>query len=634
MSAIAGAWRLDGAPDAVECCARMLSAQAVFGPHSGAQWDGPECSLGRRLFRLLPEDIHDSGPLRLPDGGVLTADLRLDNRGDLCRDLDLDPGRARVMADADVLAAAWMRWREDCFQRLTGDWAVAIWDPATSRLTLARDPFGHRPLHYHRSARLAAFASMPLGLHALAEVPVLPDEARLAAFLALRPETGAGTFFAGIERVEPGGVTRITREGVRSWLHYAPTRRTLALRRPEAYAEALREQLDRSVDAQLRGADGLVGAHLSSGWDSPAVAATAARLLGPTGGRVVAFTAAPREGYAGGAPPGRHGDESAGAAATATLHANIEHVIVRGSGRSPLEDLDRDMALGGRPVLNPCNQVWWNDINAAARARGVRVLLTGDFGNLGLTEDGQDALPELAAAGQWRTWLRLALATRRSGTLRWRGVLAASFPDALPVAAWRLLRRLSRTFEPGLTDHIALRPERLAALPPSPPPAAGRWDRTLATLARMDLGLANKAALATYGVDVRDPLTDRRLVEFCLSVPVEQLIADGRLRALARRALADRLPASLLALPTRGYQALDWHEGLTADRATLAADLNRLAATPMTARLIDIDSLRVLAARWPTGDWIRPATEDAYRRRLLRGVAVGRFVTRALGVNG
>ena len=60
MSAIAGAWRLDGAPDAADACARMLSAQSLYGPHAVARWDGEDISLGRRLFRLLPEDIHDA----------------------------------------------------------------------------------------------------------------------------------------------------------------------------------------------------------------------------------------------------------------------------------------------------------------------------------------------------------------------------------------------------------------------------------------------------------------------------------------------------------------------------------------------------------------------------------------------
>ena len=633
MSAIAGAWRLDGAP-ASQSCAALLSAQAAYGPDSEARWDAGDVALGRRLFRLLPEDVHDLGPIVLADGTVLTADARLDNRDELCSALDLEPARARVLSDTALLGAVWMRWREAGFAHLCGDWAMAVWDSGAQALTLARDPFGHRPLHYHRSARLVAFASMPIGLHALAEIPILPDEDRLAAFLALRPETGAGAFFTGIDRVEPGGVTRITRNAIQCWRHYSPPRRTLVLSGPEDYAQALREQLDRSVRAQLRGAGERVGAHLSSGWDSPAVAATAARLLAPDGGGVIAFTAAPRSGYEGAAPPGRHGDESRGAAAVAALYPNMEHVILRGGGRSPLADLDRDHALGGRPVLNPCNQVWINDVNRAARARGVRVMLTGDLGNIGLTEDGQNALPDLAAAGRWRAWLALARAARRSGTLTWRGVVAASFPYALSVEAWRVLRRLIRSPFSEIEHYSALRFERLAALPSPALPPTGRWERTLGALWRMDLGPSNKASLAAYGVDMRDPLTDRRMIEFCLSAPIEQLIADGRLRALARRALADRLPPELLTMPTRGYQAVDWHEGLTADRATLTADLDRLAATPMVDRLMDVDALRALAARWPERDWIDPPIEDAYRRKLLRGVAVGRFITRALGVNG
>src|ERR1019366_7378547 len=103
-----------------------------------------------------------------------------------------------------------------------------------------------------------------------------------------------------------------------------------------------------------------VGTHLSSGWDSGAVAATAARLLAPRGGHVTAFTAAPGAGYAGPDPAGRHGDESAGAAAVAALHPSMDHVVVRSAARSPLADLDRDIALTGRPALNPCNHVWVN----------------------------------------------------------------------------------------------------------------------------------------------------------------------------------------------------------------------------------------------------------------------------------
>jgi len=633
MSALAGVWRFDGSPGANLDCARMLAALSPFGPSPAAQWDGATISVGRRLFRTLPEDRLDTGPTPTPDGGRMVADVRLDNREDLVASLGIDPARARSLADSAILAAAWTRWGEELFDHLVGDYAFALWDANSRRLVLARDPFGHRPLHLHRARGWVAFASMPVGLHALPGTTPTPDLARLADFLALKPEQGAGAFFEGIERVEPGSMLVIDAAGAKARRHYAPSPRTLRLSGPDDYAQALRERLDQAVRSQLRGAEGGVGAHLSSGWDSAAVAVTAARLLGPIGGRVTAFTAAPRAGYAGAPPPGRHGDESPGAAEVAALHDNIDHVILRNSARSPLQDLDRDIAFAGRPPLNPCNHAWINDINRAARARGIAVMLTGDFGNLGLTADGLDALPDLAAQGRWPPWWALARAVRRAGALRWPGIVAASLEGDPPTALWRALRRLGGQ-SGRLGDHSALRPELWpAAAPPARTSRRGRAERIVATLTGLDPAPHAKAALAAFGVDVRDPLTDRRLIEFCLSVPVEQLIADGRTRALARRALADRLPASVLERRTRGYQAADWHEGLTADRATAARDVERLAALPAAAGLLDIERMRRLIAAWPTGGWERDEVIDAYRLALSRGLAVGRFLTHTLRPN-
>ena len=93
------------------------------------------------------------------------------------------------------------------------------------------------------------------------------------------------------------------------------------------YVEALREHQDTAVRAQLRGAEGKVGAQLSGGLDSSAVAATAARLMAPAGGQVVAFTSVPRDGF--GTPWKGLVDEGPLAAATAALYPNMEHVLVR-----------------------------------------------------------------------------------------------------------------------------------------------------------------------------------------------------------------------------------------------------------------------------------------------------------------
>lgn len=634
MSAIGGVWRLDGAPRAADTCARILDAQAVYGPHACEQWADVEVAVGRRLYRLLPEDRYDAQPLHGANGVVLVADLRLDNREDLQNALGLDRRAAATMSDSAILLAAWERWEDACFDHLVGVYAFAAWEPAKRRLILARDPMGLRPLHFYRSTGGVAFASMPVGLHAVTAAPAAPDAGYLQSFLALAPEAGGRSFYRDIERVAPGTVVTVDPTRVQTRAHWSPTRRSTAWADQGDAVAAARAHLDMAVGAQLRGLSGTVGAHLSSGWDSTAVTATAARLLAPRGGRVVAFTATPGPGDAGPAPKGRHGDEGRLAAILTANYANIDPVQAVSDGRSPLDDLDVDGAMAGGPGLNPCNQVWLTAINRAARARGVSVVLTGDYGNLSLTYSGEDGLADLADRRQWASWFRHARALVKSGSLRWRGALAITFERRGPEALWAALRRLNggRPLPPGA--HSALRPALWAAtardgLSAGDTSAA----RRLASLGRFDPGGYHKAALARWGVDLRNPLADLRLIAFCLSVPWETYLADGRPRSLARRALADRVPHDILASPTRGYQAVDWHVGLTTARADLAAELERLERCPPAAALLDLPRLKRLLACWPSTGWQSDAVIADYRLALLRGVAAGRFIRRTLGGN-
>jgi asparagine synthase (glutamine-hydrolysing) len=220
--------------------------------------------------------------------------------------------------------------------------------------------------------------------------------------------------------------------------------------------------------------------------------------------------------------------------------------------------------------------------------------------------------------------------------LSWAGVLALSLEPVLGVERVNRLRRLGRRKVVGERAHSALPAEAwpLEHGDAGAGATTGRAARRLASLTRVDVSGWTKAALAGRGIDIRDPLTDLRLLDFCLSVPVTQLHADGRPRALARLALADRLPPETLTARSRGYQGADWHEGLSADRATVTADLKRLAAIPAAARLLDLGRMAELAARWPSSGWTHEETLYDYRMALLRGLSVGRFLTRTLGANG
>ena len=640
MSAIAGLWRLDGRPGAADECARMLASQEIYGRDDGAQWaDGP-IALGRRLMRLLPEDTHDDQPLVGAGGhAVLVADLRLDNRDELISALQMPAERARTVCDAAVLLSAWERWNEACLDRLVGDYAFAIWDGARRRLLLARDPIGIRPLHYHRSNGLFAFASMAKGLHALAEVPYAPDEQCVAEFLALLPESGTHSFFKGVERVEPGHIATVTSAGMSARRFWEPQRRTIVLGSRAEYAEALRHHVDQAVRSRLRGASD-VATQLSGGFDSSIVTATAARLLAPAGGRVVAFTSVPRQGYDGPSRQDTIGDEGPLAATTAAMHPNIEHVLVRSQDRSPLDNLDRNFFLFERPVLNICNDVWLSAINDAARARKLSVLLIGAVGNMTLSYTGIEVLPELLRAGRWAQWARVAREFLKSGYLSKKWILAFSLGPWVPGPFWLWLNRVLRDADYDLQNYTALRPDRLDELNLpriakerdldfSYRPWSDGFDMRLWVLRRVDVGNYWKGNLGGWGIDVRDPTADRRLIEFCLSVPTEQYVANGLPRALARGAFADRLPRPLIEQRRKGYQAADWHESLTAVRDRLGAELEQLERCDPATRSLDLARLRRLVENWPTGGWERDEVMFPYRLALMRGLSAGHFLRRA-----
>ena len=128
-------------------------------------------------------------------------------------------------------------------------------------------------------------------------------------------------------------------------------------------------------------------------------------------------------------------------------------------------------------------------------------------------------------------------------------------------------------------------------------------------------------------------MADRRLVEFCLSVPTDEYLHDGVPRALAREALAERLPHAVLAESRVGYQAADWHEGLTAAPGEGAAELERLAVCPPAARALNIEKMRRLTENWPSGEWESSEIASHYRLALLRGISAGHFLRKTSGGN-
>jgi len=643
VTGICGIRHLDGAPAAASDCARMQRALAIYGKDRKGQWDGGDVAFGIGLARLLPEDSHDRQPLSGGNGRFhLVADVRLDNRPELGAMLGLSPEQARRMADSDFVLMAWERWQQACLDKLVGDFAVAVWDAAERRLTLARDPFGQRPLFYHRTSDRIAFASMAKGLHALPDIPLAPDLATLRNHLALVPMRGRGSYFADIHRVEPGGLAVVHADGrveTSTW-YELPLGRRLRLSDEEAI-EAFRDSFERAVADRLRSTGG-IASQLSGGLDSTAVTATAARLLGERGAALTAYTHVPLPDAALDQPERRFADEWAHAARLAAEQPNITHVRVDAADRRIGDSLDATFYYSEFPPYNLCNEVWIDEIERLCAATNAKVLLTGQMGNATISQDGLPYLPELWRGGRLIAWAREANALRRQG-LRVRHLLNLTLTPLLPPALADGLTRARGRRLRQFSDYSALRPDVLASdefgqhlrkygLDPTLRPFASRRDAAAFVLQLVDFAATRKGALAASGVDTRDPTADRRLVELTLSLPSGMFLRQGQTKWIYHQAFADRVPPEIRHERARGYQGADWLARLRDQGDLVRAEAAQSLESPGAQALLDTPSLKRLLAA-PAPEALDSVSRDKYRLKLLRSISAAHFIRKAQGYN-
>jgi asparagine synthase (glutamine-hydrolysing) len=586
MTAIAGWIGAQALPPDGRCQA-LLAGQHAYGATPPEYRSLGDAVFGRSLFAVLPEDERDRGPL-MDKRTLLVADIRIDNRDELAAALGRGPGRSQ--SDSDLLLQAWSRWQEACLDRLVGDFAFAIWDAERRKLTLARDPTGQRPLFFAVTDQAIAFSSTPAGLLNCPDLAIKFAYPRLAASMIGFPHLQPDTLFKGIERVLPGHIATWDGAKVEQRPYWAPPKDELRLQ-PDEYVEAYRHHLDTAVSSRLRRRSGSLGAHLSAGYDSSAVAATAALLSPET--RPIAFTCAPRAGFDGPVPAGRLADES-GIAGIAAKRAKTDHVIVRPS-RGVLADLRRNARLYQDPALNLVNMEWWTEILRQARDRGVSTMLVGVMGNLSLNASGLSILPQWIRQRDFGTWLAQARSAAARPDVRWRGVLYNSFSEWLPAALSDRLQSLFRGI-PSAREQSFFREEWWASLPvdPIPPSQPGeRYPDRLAALRMLDVGLLRKGALADTGIDERD-------------------------------ATADRLPRELLDLQLRGLQGADWYERF--DKAKAQEIAEELAACHSASELLDMPRIRRTIDQWPSEGTADPRTTVLFRMRLLMALSMGAFL--------
>ena len=526
------------------------------GPDESGVWHDDDVVFGFNRLSIIDVDLSHQplhwGPADGPaQRYTILFNGEIYNYVELRAELISEHGvRFATEGDTEVVAAAYHQWGADAVRRLRGMFAFLIWDAQERVLFGARDPFGIKPLFVVNGPSGVAFASEKKSLLELAEPPLSLDAAALQHYLVLQYVPEPATMDREIRRIEsgtsftvrPGGTPVLTRYFSPTFAPQpAPGSRSEADRLYREIADALRD----SVAKHMR-ADVTVGAFLSGGIDSTAIAALA-KEHNPN---LITFTTGfEREGYS-----------EVDVAAESAEAIGVRHVVRTVKPDEMMAELPLIVWYLDEPVADPALVPLW--FIAREARQHVKVVLSGEgadelFGGYTIYKEPLslapfDRVPARLRQALGRLSARIPDGVRGKDLLR-RGALpleqryygnARIFRDGE-------LATVLRQFDPRRT-HGEITAEHYRASAAWDPVARMQYVDLFTWLRGDILVKADKMTMAN-SLELRVPFLDPEVFSVASRVPLSQKIAGGTTKYALRRALDGIVPPHVLNRAKLGF---------------------------------------------------------------------------------
>jgi asparagine synthase (glutamine-hydrolysing) len=557
----------------------MVKSLSIYKLDCVKSWYKKNVYLGCGIQYITPESLKETLPYYNEEKGLaITADAIIDNREELFNLLNVSPALQSNITDSELILMSYEKWEKECPKHLLGDFAFAILDENKNELFCARDHVGKRTLYYYYSDAVFSFSTTIRPLLEVMDIKTELNERWISDFLSIDVvihETECNeTIYKDIYQLPPAYTLCLDKNGVRKENYWDPLKsiKRLQLSSDKEYDEAFIKIYSEAIKCRLRSNDE-VGILLSGGLDSSSVACIAANYLKMDGNRLKGFTSIPMEGFNDYTTKRRIADESEYVKAIEDSYENIDVVYCRSEGKTPLTDIDRFISILEQPFKIVENLYWYDELTRIAADSKCKILLDGQFGNL--TVSAGDFTTHALTLFREMKILTLLKEIKCYSSLNAVNIRRISKHVARVIMPYNIRKLVSKKINRQL-DRFSKSPVNIKLIK--------KWNVeerlnekgfNLIPMKFYDIFESNKfvvnpvlfshmAALETkislaHGIVKRDPTRDKRVIEFCLSLPPEQFVRNGQERHLIRRTMEGIIPNKIrLNTNSKGIQSADW----------------------------------------------------------------------------
>jgi len=266
LCGIAGYTHLDGPTDPSRIREAALTL-AHRGPQQQGVFETDMVSLAAARLKIIDLESGDQPVVSADRAAVIVFNGEIYNHAELRRELEMRGHRFRTRTDTEVVLAAFLEWDVDCFARLRGMFAIALWSEPRRRLVLARDRMGIKPLFVSRRNRDLYFASELKAIFVHPEIERNLSLPALDCYLSLNYVPAPYCMVEGIEKLLPGSWLEWCDGEVRSRPYWRLPSETAPHWTLDSAGMELDALLKQSVREHLS-ADVPLGIWLSGGLDS------------------------------------------------------------------------------------------------------------------------------------------------------------------------------------------------------------------------------------------------------------------------------------------------------------------------------------------------------------------------------
>ncbi|QAA34723.1 asparagine synthase-related protein [Clostridium manihotivorum] len=534
--------------------------------------------MGCGLQRVTEESKDEVLPNKYKDGDlIITADAIIDNREELFELLNLDKGKFKIISDSELIIKAYSKWGKDCPKYLIGDFSFAIWNEVTKELFCARDHVGKRTFYYSYIKKRFSFSTIIKPLLKLIDTKVEFNERWITDYLALdgllHEFEPTDTIYKDVYQLLPGHSITVNHEKAEIEQYWNPLRdvKPANFKSDEECIEQFKKIFFEAVRCRLR-TSGEIAMMLSGGLDSGSVACVAARELEKNEKVIHAFSSIPMVGFDKENTKRLTVNESEYIESEANKYRNIEVNYCRSEGKDSITDMDEIIDILEQPYKIVQNIFWYKEILKKAAESGCSVILNGQFGNSTISNgEFMTHFKTLIEQGKLLTLAKEIKLLSRDINVPRKNIIKVVAKAAVPFSIRNFIANKSK--DSDRFSSVSVNPSLIKKWD-----VESRFDErgfNLLTDKFLDIDAYRKSLvdplpmnhIATietkltlyYGLVLRDPTRDKRLIEFCLSLPSDQFVRNGENRILIRRAMEGILPDKVRLNKTAyGLQSADW----------------------------------------------------------------------------